>query len=155
MLNVLILDDVPDNVDVIEMLLEEYCEDNEIDYDIDAFTSPTAAYEYMCGNTTKDYDLVFLDIMMPEIDGLEFLKLIRFELSMKQPYIIMETALSNDDIRTEEFEFGANAFLIKPINAEIFRSIVDTFYSAYKNGEKYVEYKNINEYIKTNTVLLD
>lgn len=61
----------------------------------------------------KAVDLVLTDFLMPEMDGLELLKTAR-GLGFKIPFIIM-TAHGCVDITFKALEFGASAFLTKPI----------------------------------------
>ncbi len=61
-------------------------------------------------------DLILLDIMMPIVDGIEFLKIFRSDDSNAHIPVIV---LSTDDTRkTEVFDNGANDFLRKPIKEE-------------------------------------
>ncbi len=58
-------------------------------------------------------NLVLLDIMMPVVDGIEFLKIFRSEMTNAHIPVIV---LSTDDTRkTEVFDNGANDFLRKPV----------------------------------------
>jgi len=58
-------------------------------------------------------NLILLDIMMPIVDGIEFLKIFRSDMSNAHIPVIV---LSTDDTRkTEVFDNGANDFLRKPI----------------------------------------
>lgn len=58
-------------------------------------------------------NLVLLDIMMPVVDGIEFLKIFRSDMSNSHIPVIV---LSTDDTRkTEVFDNGANDFLRKPV----------------------------------------
>lgn len=58
-------------------------------------------------------NLILLDIMMPVVDGVEFLKIFRSEMSNAHIPVIV---LSTDDTRkTEVFDNGANDFLRKPV----------------------------------------
>ena len=58
-------------------------------------------------------DLILLDIMMPVVDGIEFLKIFRSDMSNAHIPVIV---LSTDDTRkTEVFDNGANDFLRKPV----------------------------------------
>ena len=62
-------------------------------------------------------DLILLDIMMPIVDGVEFLKIFRSDMSNAHIPVIV---LSTDDTRkTEVFDNGANDFLRKPIKEVI------------------------------------
>jgi len=61
-------------------------------------------------------NFILLDIMMPIVDGIEFLKIFRSDMSNAHIPIIV---LSTDDTRkTEVFDNGANDFLRKPIKEE-------------------------------------
>ena len=63
-----------------------------------------------------DVSLILLDIMMPIVDGIEFLKIFRSDMSNAHIPVIV---LSTDDTRkTEVFDNGANDFLRKPIKEE-------------------------------------
>ncbi len=58
-------------------------------------------------------NLILLDIMMPVVDGIEFLKIFRSDMSNAHIPVIV---LSTDDTRkTEVFDYGANDFLRKPV----------------------------------------
>ncbi len=62
-------------------------------------------------------NLILLDIMMPIVDGIEFLKIFR---SAPENAHIPVIVLSTDDTRkTEVFDNGANDFLRKPVKEEI------------------------------------
>jgi len=64
----------------------------------------------------SNINLILLDIMMPIVDGIEFLKIFRSDMSNAHIPIIV---LSTDDTRkTEVFDNGANDFLRKPIKEE-------------------------------------
>lgn len=62
-------------------------------------------------------NLILLDIMMPIVDGIEFLKIFRSDMANSQIPVIV---LSTDDTRkTEVFNNGANDFLRKPAKEEL------------------------------------
>jgi putative two-component system response regulator len=64
----------------------------------------------------EDVDLILLDIMMPIVDGIEFLKIFRSDMANSHIPVIV---LSTDDTRkTEVFDNGANDFMRKPIKEE-------------------------------------
>lgn len=60
-----------------------------------------------------DFDLILLDIMLPEIDGLSICRHIRKE---KDTPIIMLTARSDEDDKLLGYEFGADDYVTKPFN---------------------------------------
>lgn len=64
-------------------------------------------------------DVIVLDAMMPEMDGFEFLKILRNDLSNATIPVIMLTAMKEVDNEVKGFELGADDFLGKPFNAKI------------------------------------
>lgn len=72
----------------------------------------------------EPYDLVFLDIMMPEMDGHGVLKSIRAHESSKGiegrdvAKVIMTTALDDSSNVLEAFKSGCEAYVVKPIDKE-------------------------------------
>jgi putative two-component system response regulator len=61
------------------------------------------------------YDLLILDYMMPDLDGLAFINCLAGE-GPERPPVLMVTASQDIDIRHRALESGANDFLIKPID---------------------------------------
>ncbi|HUH42157.1 MAG TPA: response regulator [Sulfurimonas sp.] len=63
----------------------------------------------------KDISLVLLDIIMPIMNGLEVLKVVRSDENIVQiPIIVLTT---DETKKTEALELGANSFLMKPIRS--------------------------------------
>jgi DNA-binding LytR/AlgR family response regulator len=67
---------------------------------------------------TKSVDLIFLDIMMPGMTGLEFIK----TLSASRPEVIVIT--SNKEFAAEAFDYDVTDFLLKPFSYERFLKAV-------------------------------
>lgn len=64
----------------------------------------------------NDIDLVLLDIIMPIMNGIEVLKVVRADKNLQQlPIIVLTT---DETKKSEALEFGANGFLTKPIRSE-------------------------------------
>ncbi len=61
-------------------------------------------------------DLVLLDVMMPEMSGLEVLSVIRSRWNMHQLPVLMVTALNDTGDVVEALELGANDYITKPID---------------------------------------
>src|SRR3990167_3311311 len=63
----------------------------------------------------SDINLILLDIIMPIMNGLEVLKVVRSDENIEQlPIIVLTT---DETKKTEALELGANDFLIKPIRS--------------------------------------
>lgn len=60
-----------------------------------------------------DIDIILLDIIMPVMGGIEMLKVVRADQSLRQVPIIVLT--TDETKKTEALETGANGFLMKPI----------------------------------------
>ena len=79
-------------------------------YTVDACYDGETAVEMARAN---DYDLIILDLMMPELDGLEACMEIR---AFSNVPIIMLTARSEDTDKLLGFEYGADDYITKPFN---------------------------------------
>jgi DNA-binding LytR/AlgR family response regulator len=111
MINVIIVDDEPLAQDVLETYIEKIPELKLVKKCNNAFE----ANETLKSN---QIDLMFLDIQMPQLTGIDFLK----SLS-KPPLVIFTTAYSNYAI--EGFELNALDYLLKPISVERFMKAVN------------------------------
>jgi len=96
-----------------------------IDYLADAGYTAVGASD---GRETLEYlhiwpcQLVFLDIMMPVMDGWELLQVIHADLSLATIPVVVMTAAEN--VRTLALEQGAMEYLPKPVNVDIVMTIV-------------------------------
>jgi two-component system, cell cycle response regulator len=70
----------------------------------------------------KQYDLIFLDVMMPGLDGFQTCKALR-KASLMSPHIIMLTSKGSAINRAHGVLVGANAYLTKPATRD---SLVQT-----------------------------
>ena len=106
--NVLIVDDTQVNLILFSALVEKLggCTDFP-------FTEPLQALEWAQSNTT---DLVILDYMMPEMDGLEFITAFRKLPDHQETPILMVTASDQKEVRYFALELGATDFLTKPLD---------------------------------------
>ncbi|MCR9277170.1 MAG: response regulator [Pseudomonadaceae bacterium] len=68
--------------------------------------------------TQREYALIFMDVQMPEIDGLEATRLIRLEEADPAPYIVAMTANARPEDRADCLDAGMNDFVGKPIRLE-------------------------------------
>jgi CheY-like chemotaxis protein len=63
----------------------------------------------------KSYDVILMDVHMPELDGLKTTQRIRLNPTLYQPYIIALTATAKDEDHQDCLAAGMNAYLEKPI----------------------------------------
>jgi len=110
-LRILIVDDDFINRKLLQTLLKKHADVVEIQ----EAENGSDALEKL--KKDPSLNLVLLDIMMPIVDGIEFLKIFRSDMANSHIPVIV---LSTDDTRkTEVFDNGANDFLIKPFKEEI------------------------------------
>ena len=81
-------------------------------------------------------DLIISDIMMPEMDGITFCKKIKGNILTSHIPVILLTALSKEEDKTEGIETGADMYLAKPFNSDFLRKIISNI---LENRRKIVE----------------
>ncbi|HEU4484688.1 MAG TPA: response regulator, partial [Povalibacter sp.] len=72
----------------------------------------------------KDIDLILMDIMMPEMDGLEAMRAIRARSDLRHVPIIALTAKAMPDDRQHCLDAGANDYITKPMDIEKLLSLL-------------------------------
>ncbi len=115
--HILIVDDNEMNRELLSRRLKRN------DYSISTATNGRETLELV---ETQNFDLILLDIMMPEINGMEVLRIIRQSHSMTELPIIMVTAKGLSDDVVKAFEFGANDYLMKPIDFPVMLARIQT-----------------------------
>ena len=111
---ILIIDDEPDIRDLYKSFLEGE------DYEIYEAEDGQEAFKLA---EQQKFDLYVTDILMPEMNGVEFMKV----LKMIDPDAIVIIITGYDDMQytRQALEYGAFRFLTKPINMREFRSVIE------------------------------
>lgn len=97
-------------------------------------------------------DLILLDIVMPNMSGLEALSLIRKRFSQAKLPVIMLSSLSHQDSILNAFELGANDYIIKPASPPVALARVNTHLnlkSYYEDSLRKKELETLNAMIVT------
>lgn len=115
-MNVLIVDDSQINLTLFSALLRKVEDVMPVEY-----LDPLEALVWCESN---EPDLVLLDYMMPEMDGLAFLAHFRSMAGKETVPVIMVTAVTEKDIRHQGLEATANDFLTKPVDKIEFQARV-------------------------------
>ncbi|MGB0990328.1 MAG: HD domain-containing phosphohydrolase [Halarcobacter sp.] len=122
-LQIISIDDNENNLFLIEAICEE------MKLNVKSFSEPLEALMHVLQNRV---DLIVIDYMMPNLDGIEFIK--EFRRKNKKVPIVMVTAAGDDEtIHKEAFEAGVNDFLSKPVNSVLFKARVTNLLTNYQN----------------------
>lgn len=85
------------------------------------------ATEAMAVLGSRKVDLLIVDVMMPDIDGLSFIRRLRTNPRYAQIPVIVASARASAPDRAEALDAGASAFLVKPFTTQQLRGIVQRF----------------------------
>ncbi|MFK5854738.1 MAG: hybrid sensor histidine kinase/response regulator [Bacteroidota bacterium] len=132
---ILIVDDTPENIDILVELLEDF----EKQIAINGEDALETAWE---GDAP---DLILLDIMMPEMDGYEVCEKLRANNKTKDIPVIFLTAKTEKDDIVKGFEVGGQDYITKPFDARELMERVKT----------QLELKTQREILKNMNVVLE
>ena len=105
-MNIVIIDDEPEIISMLQKYLER-----EGEYHVTTYTNPIHAISSLPSNT----DLVLLDIMMPQMNGLDALpKILEKNPNVK---VLMMTAYSTLDKVLNAHRYGAEDYIMKPFSS--------------------------------------
>ncbi len=104
----------------IRMLIEQTLEELE-DEGVEFLTAENGeiALEIIQKENPK---LVFLDVMMPKMNGMEVCRRVKKELELKDVFIVLLTAKGQELDRQRGQEVGADVYMTKPFDPEIILS---------------------------------
>ncbi|MDW3651183.1 MAG: response regulator [Bacteroidia bacterium] len=115
----LIVDDEPH----IRMLLEQTLEDLE-DEGVELLQAVNGQ-EALDIIQDKQPQLVFLDVMMPLLNGIEVCQTVKQKWGMEEVYIVLLTAKGQEMDRKEGLEVGADLYMTKPFDPDALLSIAE------------------------------
>lgn len=125
---ILIVDDQPDTIKYLEILLREY-----------QTVSVLSAMECIQKAEELQPDLILLDIMMPQIDGFEAAKMLKSnEKTAHIPIIFLTARVRIDDV-IKGFEIGANDYVTKPFEPAELLARINVHLDLQKAKRKIVE----------------
>lgn len=143
MLKIAICDDEIDFTAKIESIIEDVARENGIQIDIDVFFNGLTLLKNIKNNNVR-YDIIFLDIEMENMDGLETARKIR-ELD-EIVFLIYVTSHKNYAI--EAYEVHPFQFIVKPIEVDIIKKYFLLIYEKINRGTFYYEYKFKKDYYR-------
>ena len=131
--SVLIVDDNPKNLQVVGNFLQN--EGFKVEFAVDGIS----ALEWV---NQQSFDLILLDIMMPEMDGFEVCKSIKSDPEKQHIPIIFLTSKTETESIVKGFELGAVDYISKPFNKNELLARISTQVALKKSRDK------INQYLK-------
>lgn len=101
----------------IKMLLEQTLEELEDDFDVELFTASDGeeGLEFI---RSEHPDLIFLDIMMPKMNGYEVCRIVMDDENLNDVKIILLTAKGQEVDRKQGLELGAKMYMTKPFDPD-------------------------------------
>lgn len=111
--HVLVVDDLDTNRDALSRMLEREGLTTEVAQDgLDALDKVR----------TGAFDVILLDVMMPRLDGIQTLTILKQEIELRDIPVIMLSALNEAKAIRECIELGADDYLPKPIDRSLLRA---------------------------------
>jgi DNA-binding LytR/AlgR family response regulator len=143
-INVAICDDNESITKQLEKYLVDIFRHRNIDCEIDCFFTG----EDLCGNLTSGavYDLVFLDIELPNLNGVEVGDIIRNKLNNEAVSIVYISW--NKNYSMDLFDMRPLNFLVKPLDFTKVEKVTDTFLKLAKPRSEFFVYKVKHDTLK-------
>jgi len=117
-LKILVVEDNPINQRVVMLFLKK------LGYGADCVSSGGSCLEKIA---MKTYDVILMDVQMPDMDGLETTRRIRMSSGVLHPWIVALTASAQDDDSALCLKSGMNDFLTKPLRLEALNDALARF----------------------------
>ena len=146
-LRVLVADDNSTNIEVVSRMLKL-----EDVYDVTIAKDGQEAYELVKANMEKNqhFDVIFMDIQMPNLDGLQSTRLIR-KMGYLAPIVAL-TAFSEESNVKECMESGMDEFLAKPICRPALKKVLTKFATIPEEPETAGPAKKIEPEVKVSPI---
>ena len=98
-------------------------------------------------------DFIVSDIMMPEVDGIGFLKSVRSNINTSHILFLLLTAKTTLDSKLEGFEHGADEYITKPFSVSYFKARVKNLLERREQLQKF--YRNSGVLLKNEEIILE
>ena len=113
-----------DNVDV--MSVKRAFKDLNIKNQLIITPNGEEALEYLNNNNNTPPCIILLDLNMPKMNGLEFLRIIKTDENLKKiPVIVLTTSSQQEDI-IESFKLGVAGYMVKSVDYIEFTQVIKT-----------------------------
>ncbi|MCA1757476.1 MAG: response regulator [Bacteroidales bacterium] len=117
---ILIIDDSSTNIVLLETVLSRN------GYEV---ASARGAMEGIAKIKKRIPDLIYLDLIMPDVDGLRFMEIIHDNIEWQDIPVVIISAISDGDIKKRSLKMGVTSYITKPVNidriVQVTREIVE------------------------------
>jgi CheY-like chemotaxis protein len=122
--DILIVEDNADHVELIVKALRNNNVLNEVHVAISGEEAMDFLYQRGAYVDAARPELILLDIKLPGMDGIEFLRRIKADPKLKLiPVVVLTTSGSEKEI-AESYNCGANSYIVKPVDFERFAKVI-------------------------------
>jgi len=84
------------------------------------------ALEYLRSDSNKSPCVILLDLNMPKMNGIDFLKIVKGDETLKKiPVVVLTTSKDKQDV-TESFEHSVAGYMVKPVDYKKFVETIGT-----------------------------
>jgi len=116
---------VEDNIDMLHFIENSL----KSEHKVDTAENAMQAIEMI---DKKSYDLVITDIMMPDIDGLEFTRQLRENVNYSHIPVVLLSAKTDNNTKIEGLNTGADVFIEKPFSISFLKAQISTLLASRK-----------------------
>ena len=141
MLRIAICDDSPAFLQHAEQLVRRWSEQSRIPIHIAAFENGD---ELIAGNASARMDIIFLDILMPMLNGMDTAR----ELRQTDRAVKIIFLTSSPEFALESYDVRAQGYLLKPVTYEKLKEILDECASTFEAEPKHLVLKTSFGYQK-------
>ena len=123
---ILLAEDNPNDVELTLTALQEHHLPNPVEVVPDGAEALDFLYKRgkYAGRTQGDPAVILMDLKMPKVDGLEVLRTIKKDPVLRLIPVVMLTSSREEADLTRSYEFGVNAYVVKPVDFNEFMKTV-------------------------------
>ena len=122
-----------DSVDA--MTVKRAMRDLQVNHSVIHSVNGEEAMKYLTSPDTEKPFVILLDLNMPKMNGIEFLKVMKENPELKTiPVIVLTTSKEQQDV-LDSFEFGASGYMVKPVDYSKFVEILRRIFTYWDSSE--------------------
>ncbi|MGE4588452.1 MAG: LytR/AlgR family response regulator transcription factor [Acidaminococcaceae bacterium] len=139
-MQIAVVDDLKTEIDLLSSYIIRYCKENKLSLKLATFVS---GEEILAANNNH-FDIIFLDIYMPGLSGLETAK----EIRKKDNDCLLVFSTTSPDFAVKSFRVRAFDYLVKPYDYVQLAEIMSLAEKALHKSSRYIEVKESREIVK-------